>query len=88
MLDIVGLAILSCMFTFWFEPIQGIKMRLLGWLPDWALLPFVCSKCFGLWIGLLYFQDPFKAALTSFLAYVIDYIIYRIDNGKDGTIDG
>ena len=83
MIKVVGLAILCVMLTFWFSPIQSIKMKITSKMPDWMATPFICSKCCGFWVGLIVFQDIFLAAITSFTAYVIDNIIYYIEDGKD-----
>ena len=57
----------------------------------WIATPLVCSKCAGLWVGLVYFRDPILAAVTSLTAYLIDNLIYFIEEkkyGKDDTTNG
>jgi len=84
MIEIVGLAILVNMLTHWFEPIQTPKMWLIDKLRlrDWMAMPFICSKCAGLWFGLLYFQNIWLAVITSLVAYLIDNLIYYVEFKK------
>lgn len=81
-LEIIGLAILVNLFTHWFSPIQKIKYNILDRLPDW-MAHINCNKCMGLWIGLAYFLNPIYAALVSLTSYLIDYLIYWIDNKRN-----
>ena len=82
--QVVGLAVLVNLITWWFDPIQSIKYKVLDKLPEWIGKPFTCSKCGGLWFGLLYFQDIFLATLTSFTAYIIEWILDYINEWKNG----
>ena len=88
MIEILGLAILVNFYTFWFNPfgIQEWKNRqvdrLITWMIDkeyyWlqSLLRVLwCEKCLGFWTGLIYFQNIFIAAIVSFTAYIVKYII-------------
>ena len=81
-IEILGLAILVNMLTHWFQPIQSIKQWLIGRLPDWMQMPFICSKCAGLWFGLLYFQNIWLAVIVSLTAYLVDNLIYQIELKK------
>ena len=83
MIEIAGIAILCNMLTHWFEPIQSIKYKVVDKLPLWIGKLFLCSKCCGFWVGLIYFQNPILAALTSFTSYLIDNIIYNIEIWKN-----
>ena len=83
MIEILGIAILCNMLTHWFEPIQSVKMWFTDKLPQWIATPFLCSKCMGFWLGLIYFQNPILAAITSFTAYLIDNLIYSIEIWKN-----
>ncbi len=83
MIEILGIAILCNFVTHWFEPIQSVKMWFTDKLPQWMATPFLCSKCMGFWLGLLYFQNPVLAAITSFTAYLVDFIIYEIDGKRN-----
>lgn len=82
MIEILGIAILCNMLTHWFEPIQRTKMWIADRLPLWIATPLLCSKCAGFWIGLIYFQNPILAAITSLTSYLIDFIIYSIEEWK------
>ena len=82
MVEVLGIAILCNMLTHWFEPIQSVKYKVVDRLPMWIAKPFLCSKCAGFWVGLIYFQNPILAAITSFTAYLIDNIIYSVEIWK------
>ena len=82
-LNIIGLAVIANLITHWFKPIQSIKYVLIEKLPEWLQTPFICAKCAGLWIGLAYFLNPIYAALVALSAYLIDYLIYYINNKKE-----
>ncbi len=82
MIEILGISILCNMITHWFTPIQSVKYKIVDKLPQWMATPFLCSKCLGFWLGLIYFQNPILAAITSFTAYLVDFIIYQIELWK------
>jgi len=82
MLEVLGIAILCNMLTHWFEPIQSVKYKVVDRLPMWIAKPFLCSKCAGFWVGLIYFQNPILAAITSLTAYLVDFLIYEIEIWK------
>jgi hypothetical protein len=42
----------------------------------------ICSKCAGLWFGLLYFQDLWLGVITSFIAYLIDSLVDLIEDKR------
>jgi hypothetical protein len=82
MIEIVGVAVLVNMFTHWFLPLQKLKQRL-GWhkLPD--MFSFLnCSKCMGLWVGLAVTQNLYLAVAISFTSYLVDNLIWWIENNK------
>ena len=81
-IEILGLAILCNMLTHWFEPIQGIKFWITDKLPTWLSMPLICSKCAGLWAGLIYFQDLWLGVITSLTAYLIDSLIDIIEDKR------
>jgi len=83
MSEILGMAVLVNMLTHWFTPIQKAKGWVVDRLPLWVAKLLVCSKCAGFWVGLIYFQDPILAALTSLTAYLIDNLIYKIETWKN-----
>jgi len=83
MIEIIGIAVLVNMFTHWFSPIQWVKDKV-GWYRLPEMLSFLnCTKCLGFWSGLIVTQSLFQAAAISLLAYLIDNLIYYIDNGKN-----
>ena len=82
MIEIVGIAILCNMLTHWFEPVQKFKYNVVDKLPMWIATPLLCSKCAGFWFGLIYFQNPILAAVTSLVSYLIDNLIYHIELWK------
>ena len=94
LLQILGLSVLVNMYTFWFNPfkIQQWKdkqiTRFTEWYIDhnmyWLQSIFrllYCEKCIGFWVGLIYFQNIFYAAITSLLAYSVKYIIFTYEHG-------
>jgi len=82
MIEILGIAILCNMLTHWFTPIQSAKYWVTDRLPQWLATPFLCSKCAGFWVGLIYFQNPILAAVTSLTSYLVDNLIYSIEEWK------
>jgi len=83
MVEVLGISILCNMLTHWFEPIQSVKYKVVDRLPMWIAKPFLCSKCAGFWVGLIYFQNPILAAITSLTAYLVDFLIYEIEIWKN-----
>lgn len=85
LLNIVGVAVLTNMFTHWFAPIQGIKSRFVGLFSKYPKLQnpintvLHCPKCFGFWSGIVLFSDVITGAVVSLLAFVIKFVIDRID---------
>jgi hypothetical protein len=85
-IQILGLAILSVMIAWWFEPLQWLK-RLLGYQETALFLkydPFSCSKCVGFWFGLAMTQHIYLAAIISVCAYLIDNLISYIEDYRHG----
>ncbi len=75
---IFGLAILCWLFAEGFAPLQALKAFLHidepqgDSLSQMLISALNCSKCVGLWGGLIYFEgDLFKAAIVSVLAEAI-----------------
>ena len=81
-IEILGLAILCNMVAHWFEPAQGIKFWITDKLPTWLAMPLICSKCAGLWAGLIYFQDLWLGVITSLTAYLIDSLVDLIEDKR------
>lgn len=84
MIEILGLAVIANLITHWFAPIQGVKQGMVDKLPLWLGKPLICAKCCGLWLGLAVTLNPLLAALTSLTSYLIDNMIYFIDNKRNG----
>lgn len=83
-INILGISVIGNMIAYWFLPIQEAKRRFIGLF---SRLPFIfsffdkvlnCSKCMSFWVYLVVFQDVIGAALCSFVGYIINYIIDRI----------
>lgn len=78
MIEILGLAILCWMFAEGFEPIQVLKKSFCEFdlsdptywtgLLHWIIKAINCSLCTGFWVGLIYFENIFNAAIISVLA--------------------
>lgn len=90
LLQILGLAVLVNMYTFWFNPfnIQQWKDRQITRLTEWYIdhnmfwlqsifRLLYCEKCISLWVGLIVFQNVYYAVLTSLSAVLIKYCISK-----------
>jgi len=80
-IQVLGLASLSVMFAWWFEPIQWIKNSLSLYQYNWAKYLY-CSKCISFWVSLLWFQNLFLAAFTAVIGFLIDNLITFIDETR------
>lgn len=84
------MAIIGNLVAHWFEPIQKPKRWLIGKLSfsthivTLADKLFNCSKCFTLWFSMIVFKDVFAAVTASFLAYIFNHIIDRIEQWYQG----
>lgn len=83
-LNIVGAAIIGNLVTHWFTPIEKPKRWIISKLPNNYIRNaidtlFHCSKCFTLWFSMIVFKDVFAAVTASFLAYIFNHIIDRIE---------
>jgi hypothetical protein len=79
LINILGTSILAVMFAFWYQPIQGIKLRILSRLPNIFSLVFTCSKCTGFVFGLMLFLDIFVAGVCALLGFIIGWFIDYIN---------
>jgi hypothetical protein len=78
--EILGLAIIAVLITSWYEPIQGIKNRILQKINvGWITKIFTCSKCMGLILGTIVTQNIYSGAIISLTGYVINHTIDRIE---------
>ena len=84
-IKILGLAVISNLFAHWFRPIQGPKNWILNRIfPNTLFGKLVqelgnCSKCVGLWFSFVVLQDILAASLVSFIAYIFNHIIDRVE---------
>ncbi len=86
-INVLGVAVLGVMLAHWYTPIQGVKEWLLDTVRFFDRLiynglsvAFNCSKCSGFILGLILFHDLPAAALTSFIAYLANNIIDRVES--------
>ena len=79
MIELVGLAIVAVLIADWFEPIQWVKDKV-GLYKYKVTSWMYCTKCMGLWLGVLTFRDLYKAVIVSLLAYVIGKLIDYLEN--------
>lgn len=78
--EILGLAIIAVLITSWYEPIQGIKNRILQRINvGWITKIFTCPKCMGLILGTIVTQNIYTGVIISLTAYVINHTIDRIE---------
>jgi len=84
--EILGLAILSVMIAWWFEPLQWLK-RITGYQmtkPFMRYDPFSCAKCVGFWLGLGMTLNIYLAAIISLTAYIIGNAIEMLEDYRHG----
>ena len=79
LIEFAGIAIVVNMVTHWYKPIQGFKSKITDKLPLWMAIPFMCSKCLGFIVGIIWYQNLAVGALLSFVSYLIENAIYFID---------
>jgi hypothetical protein len=80
-IQVLGLASLSVMFAWWFEPLQWVKTSLQLYKYNW-LVYLYCSKCISFWVSLLWFQNLFLAAFTAVITFCLDNLITFIDEQR------
>lgn len=89
-LEILALAIFSNWITGWFQPIRFFRDTIVEWWTHftikggmYGLQPIAkiltCPKCFGFWFTLIYKQDFWLALIVSLSAFVIKFVIDRIE---------
>jgi hypothetical protein len=79
MIEIVGLAIVAVLIAQWFGPAQWLKDKV-GLFKYTVTSWLYCTKCTGLWLGVIVFQDLYKAAIVSLLAYLIGKLIDKLED--------
>lgn len=83
MIDIVFYAFLGVFVAHFFEPLTWLKNKIyrqLGY-PNWYEYLY-CSKCTTFWLTLILSLNIKYAVISSFLAFIIDYLIEVIEKHK------
>ena len=92
--EIITLALFSVWVTGWFSPLNGIREWItvkwiqmciklnLHFLMD-AIVLLSCSKCFGFWFALIYTQSFVLALNVGFLAFVITFVVNKINRENE-----
>ena len=83
----LGLAAISFLFASGAEPIQLLKhkfnlLTIEDHNPEWKnfLIKLInCSLCSGFWVGLIFTQSLYSAAIISILA---EYICIKLNQNK------
>lgn len=78
LINILSVAIIGNMIAHWFDPLQSVKIRL-GNIPILSQI-LNCSKCSAFWLGIGLFYSIIPAALSAFLAFVINFVIDKIES--------
>jgi len=92
MIEIIGYAVIGFMVAEWFRPVQWLKEVIIDFFEAVIRTVYLrprfefrykhllyCSKCVTFWGTLIYTQDILTAAISSILAYIIAFIINKID---------
>ena len=93
--NIITLALFSVWATHWFKPLEFFRYHLTdAWtratikagFPAFQRLAIVinCPKCFGFWFTLIYLQDFWVALAVSFVAYLLKFVIDKIEVWYEG----
>jgi len=84
--NLIGIAVIGNMIAYWFLPIQAAKRRFIELFIRFGFFHSVldkalnCSKCMSFWVYLIVCQDVIGAALCSFVGYVINFTIDKIQS--------
>lgn len=96
--NILTLALFANWITHWFTPLNYFREVAIEWWTRVTIkagfyslqrlaVVISCPKCFGFWYTALAFQDFWLALSVSFTAYLINFIIERIENyGRDESM--
>jgi len=90
-LEILSLAVFANWVTHWFQPFNYFRDIIVDAWTNWTinngwygLQPLVkvitCAKCFGFWFSLLYLEDFWKALIVSFVAYLVKFVIDKVEH--------
>lgn len=83
--NIIAVALLGVFFARFFEPLQKPKQYFINIFSFSMILYDVlnkvlnCSKCMSFWLSLFFFRSLLAAVTVSFLAYLINHVIDRIE---------
>ena len=78
MIELVGYAVVAVLIADWFAPLQYFKDKL-GFYKQPITSWLYCTKCVGLWFGLVMTRDLFQAAIISLLSYLIGKLIDKLE---------
>lgn len=90
-LEILALAIFANWITHWFQPLNYFRDKIVEDWTKWTinsgwygLQPFAkvitCPKCFAFWFTLIYKEDFWLALIVSFVAYLIKFVIDKVEH--------
>ena len=88
--EIIAIAIFANWITHWFKPLDVVRETAtdvwtrytikMGFYPLQRLaIVFSCPKCFAFWFTLFYRGDFFLALNVSLVAFLIKFIIDKIE---------
>jgi len=89
-INILGIAVIGNMAAYWFQPIQSAKRRFIDLFTRLTFFhkaidkALNCSKCMSFWVYLIICQDVIGAALCSFVGYLINFSIDKIQSWYEG----
>ena len=95
--EIIALAIFANWVTHWFTPLNFFREVLVEWWTRVTIkkemfafqrlaVVVTCPKCFSFWFTLFYKQDFWLALIVSFVAYLINFVIERIEGYGDESM--
>ena len=84
LINILGIAVIGNMIAHWFLPIQPAKRWLIERTKPSSTIYLAldtalnCTKCMSFWLYLIVYQNVLMAALCSFVGYLINFTIDKI----------
>ena len=83
--NIIGVALLGVFIARFFEPLQKPKQKFIS-IFSFSMIIYNaldkllnCSKCTSFWLSLFFFRSLLAAVTVSFLAYLINHLIDRVE---------